>query len=553
MIHIGESFTRLEPATCFVAVNLQEHRRDCVLPEPPQAFASVHSRALVNEWHARLLRGLADPVCLERRQGHRRVSLLGAVIFDLDSEQHCKVYQWVMAERGWVILDPLPDAQVALTDTPLRSLWMHPYQVGAVRVLRRGHPGQARLCNRYADWVARSLAQLVWTREAQAHVRESLAKALNLDQKLLAIGCQLAQEVQQRRWLTVDRYNAIVADREALGTLHRETPKLLSLYALLAKQSGSELDAPVNAEEVTAALRTWVLCRSLQPALWRLLCRAGTGWMHGLLVFYKHSLPPAQRVADLLRVAQAFGTQRLAPTWMMHAAMQLCGTANSPKSCYADSLEDLFPLCARLGHVYPQLDAEQRALLEARCADIFSWADACLDTVPARTLRHASLPWLLRQVDNWRIRSRLEHQGRRCWDIPWAPIDLGPGDIYAVYLTTPLAVWEEGRAMSHCADRFIPRCAKRELVMVSIRSRTQRRPQVTVSIDMTCRLVRVHQMAGFANQKLATAQLRWVGECRRQLQAQVDEVANWNDYVLARVRADEEAEREQASQMGRKS
>jgi hypothetical protein len=94
----------------------------------------------------------------------------------------------------------------------------------------------------------------------------------------------------------------------------------------------------------------------------------------------------------------------------------------------------------------------------------------------------------------------------------------------AVILDSPLAIWQEGQAMHHCADKWIGPCAKGDYLMVSLRhaekSRTRGRPLATVTFDLRGDAVRLHKIAGFAN-TLASPEARdQAQECLRQLRLQ---------------------------------
>jgi hypothetical protein len=94
----------------------------------------------------------------------------------------------------------------------------------------------------------------------------------------------------------------------------------------------------------------------------------------------------------------------------------------------------------------------------------------------------------------------------------------------AVILDSPLAIWQEGQAMRHCADKWIAHCAKGDYLMVSLRhadkSRARGRPLATVTFDLRGDAVKLHKIAGFAN-TLAIPQVRDLAkECLGQLRLQ---------------------------------
>ena len=100
MHQIGNSFTRLEPAIDFSGVALQDDpTTPCVLGDPPARLAAVHSPALANAWHAKLILCLAEPTQTEQRKGHRRVQDLGSAVFDFASDGTVQTYLWKFNEN----------------------------------------------------------------------------------------------------------------------------------------------------------------------------------------------------------------------------------------------------------------------------------------------------------------------------------------------------------------------------------------------------------------------------------------------------------------------
>ena len=100
MHQIGNSFTRLEPAIDFSGVALQDDpTTPYVLGDPPARLAAVHSPALANAWHAKLILCLAEPTQTEQRKGHRRVQDLGSAVFDFASGGTVQTYLWKFNEN----------------------------------------------------------------------------------------------------------------------------------------------------------------------------------------------------------------------------------------------------------------------------------------------------------------------------------------------------------------------------------------------------------------------------------------------------------------------
>lgn len=262
-------------------------------------------------------------------------------------------------------------------------------------------------------------------------------------------------------------------------------------------------DGPID-----SSLKDYLAAKGIRPATWRLLCRTGTAWTHEFLVYYryrsKRHIHPTVLV-DLVTIAQAFGSQRLVPAWMLHAFLQLGGNPNAPSAGYTLRLDDLFPVCRRLGVLWVRANAEDVAVLQDRAVEIFRWATTQACYIAPGTLRKASVQWFVHQVDLLALKERLQLQGAAGWNIPYHlertfTLETSPGGtVSAVILSTPLAVWEDGQVMRHCARTYIDRCTRGRVLLVSLRGSAKQTPLATVAYDLTDPQLPIKAISGFAN------------------------------------------------------
>lgn len=519
MYLIGNTFTQLKPVIQFDRTSIQKDSSTvCILGDPPAQLAGIHSPGLINAWHAKLLQCLSKPVQTEQRKGHRRVHVLGTAIFDFSADGSLQLFIWDFDENDLITLTELPEHAVAVQGNPYQSIWMARYKLGALRALQQVHPGLQALCQAYVDWAHAELVTRCWTQEVQDAVRYHVAVELDCDADMLEVSSQIQLSAQPRLPLRADVYNNAIRHRADYLKLLVEAPQLIPLYALLAEELGY-FDARKQ-EEVTARMRNLLLCKSLTPATWRLICREGLAWMAEHLAYFDFGERTSGSIAtDLLVMAQAFGTARWVPPWLLQAILQIGGNPNHPNVDYPARLDDLFPLCARLGHVMAKADETTLALLKERANDIFDWASRNLAQVPKRTLRRANVQWLVRQVDLEAMKKSLKHQGAKPWHVPYR-LDLQKHGLSAVVLDSPMAVWQEGQTMHHCADKLIDVCARGRLLMVSLRSEQHPHPEATVAYDMTGDQVQLKFISGLAN-RLVKPEIRSLAEaCCRQLQEQ---------------------------------
>lgn len=523
MYQIGESFTRLRPQITHDQVWEGDRPETCVLGEPPERFRTIHCMDRINLWNQRLRIVLANPVEIENHRGHRRVSILGSAIFDRDSDGIVRAYRWDFDENNSVYLAEIPDALVVVERPPYQSQWIAGYERGLVVSLLMDHPGQTRLCQAYAAWAARRLLRLHWTASSQTFVREQIANALAMDPIAIGLAHQIQLSPRPRTPVRLDAYNHVIRFRAHYQTLQVEAPQLIPLYGVLAPWVDPS-------QEVTEELRRIVVSCGITPAFWRLLCREGTAWMRDFFPYYIHAEIGRDEIQDLLTMAQAFGTEALVPDWLLNEVMTVYGHPNSPMYTYVPALDDLFPLCQRLGHILMNCSEEERALLQDRARDIFHWACESLPGTSRRTVRIAKLPWFVRQASQLLVKEQLALDHQMSWDNPFT-LNLNSQDVYAVVLNSPVAIWQEGQTMHHCAASYIERCMRGDQIMVSIRSHQKVRPLATVTFSIQRGKVRMTQISGFANCLVDLATRRQAHVCRRQMQAKLDSERHQGEVI----------------------
>lgn len=300
-----------------------------------------------------------------------------------------------------------------------------------------------------------------------------------------------------------------------------ESPQLLTLYRLLEPALPTEGE---RAEVMRQHLRN----RGVRPAMWRLLHRAGTSWMTDVRPFYLRGRRPQARAAvDMLLVAQSFGTQSLAPLWLLNAFLSTYGNPNRPRSCYDPYLDDLYDLAARMGQW-----AQSPALgpvLQANVLALLNWADREWCVHPARSAVRVTLGGVLRLVKAHEEREQRARQSANPWKLPVGlRLESQLAGHEAVLVDTPLQLWEEGQVMRHCADRFRHECARGDYYVVSMRPTGGGRPLATVGIRRNGRLVVFDQVTGFANApvtpKVRKEGVRLAAQLGRQLRC-IDEGA----------------------------
>ena len=545
MHQIAHTFTRLLPAIEFAdSVLAPQPDKVCVLGVPPAVFAPVHSPSLINTWYDKLQAALRAPLEVEQRQGHRRVQVLGTAIFDFAANGMLQVYVWDFDENDRIKLTELPGRAAVVQSVPYQALWMERFTLGATRALVQRHPGEDELCRSYVGWIQAKFLSRCWDQETQDRVRYQIAVELDVGLYMNALLDHVpASEAPLP--LRADFYNQAVQFGVDCQKLEQEAPQLLPLYRLMAGDLTS-IDAGLELEP-TARMQRWLAKRGLLPATWRLLCHVGTQWITEFMSYFDlERQSQAVSALEVLLLAQAFGAQQLVPSWLLQALIQLGGNPNAPQQGYVQRLDDLFPLCARLGHLVVQADVGTLAWMQEQALHLFSWASRYLETMPCGYTRRATFRGLIRKVDAqqkldvmrlsgsepWRTGykinlaklSKLSNLAKPCNPAgsvnPANPLTPDGHEVQAVILDSPLAIWTEGRDMRHCADNYIDRCARGDWIMVSLRSSSSSRSLATVAFEVRTPAVKQVRISGFAN-GLVSPEVRALAlECQRQLQSQ---------------------------------
>lgn len=514
MYQIDQSFTRLAPAIDFSDVALNAPANTwCILGSPPKRLLPVHRPALINAWHERMVRALVQPTEVENRKGHRRVQVLGDAIYDFDVQGQVHLWQWTFNELDLPELQKLPDHTVVAKGAPYGDLWMTGYRTGALRALVAQFPGQTQLCNDYVAWVSQALLELCWTEVVQADVRAQIATTLAFDTQLLAVACQIQLSTRSRIPVRLEHYNHVLAHKGHYLQLLQESPKFIALHALLF----DELDRGM---ELTQSMKHAMRQQGLGAAVWRLLSREGTQWIHEFLPYFDQGRQQLHDCAiEIVQLAAAFGTQVLLPREVLHALMQLSGNPNQPQSHFVSNLDDLFPLCKRLGAITARADAATLELIKTQAMAIFEWASDHAESIPNAVLRRITLKGILRRVQAQALLDQKRHEAGPVWTTPYE-LKFDDANVSAVILNSALDIWQEGQAMQHCAAKYVNRCARGELVMVSLRHSAHRHPLATVSFLMTRQQVQVNKFSGFANRRISEEAYELIQDCRQQLQRQ---------------------------------
>jgi hypothetical protein len=293
----------------------------------------------------------------------------------------------------------------------------------------------------------------------------------------------------------------------------QESPHFIALYALLS-------DDLYRHMELTASMKYALRERGLGAAVWRLLDRVGTQWIHEFLPYFNQERQSlADCALEIIQMATAFGTQNLPPMEVLHALIQLAGNPNGPSSNFVKRVDDQFVFCKRLGAIMARADETTMEVIKTQAMAIFQWSSDHSESISGAVMRRLTLKGILRRVQAQALLDQKRHESGLAWSVPYQ-LKFDDANISAVILNSALAIWQEGQLMHHCAAMYASRCQRGELVMVSLRDARHRHPLATVSFLMNPQRVQLHKFSGFANRRISDTTFELIQDCRRQLQRQ---------------------------------
>jgi len=512
MYVINHSFTKLAPAIDFSNVDIDTQPGWCVLGTPPQHFASVHSASLVNAWYERVSAALAQPVQREVRNGHVRIQVLGTAIFDFDPDGTVELWCWSQEESHHTQLEQLPANQVVVIGSPYQDRWLDFFANGALLRLMDRHADLGLVVD-YVEWIKQRISTICWGQEVQDQVRESVAQALPFDPEVLMLAQEMAQAGGWSSPLRLSHYNLILQDRDNAREVHSRFAQMIPLYAMLVSQDTVQ-------RPWSQVMRQLLIRRHVCAAMWRLLQREGTQWMTGFLEFYPADANRTNVAIELLLMVQAFGTQTLVPAPLLFALMQLGGNPNRRSVSYVYKSDDLYGLCARLGAMLASAYESRRAQIISNAGAIFEWASDHWGKLSERSKRQITWRGLKQRIRFQNERERRGLKDAQSWQVPYT-LTLPNPQVQVVVLGSALAIWEEGKLMHHCADKYIADCASGKLLMVSLRQAGRHHPLATATFRLDPGAVSVDNYSGFANHAVTEEVRQWLDLCCRQVQTQL--------------------------------
>lgn len=466
---------------------------------PPQSLVQSHEPVFLARILRRLRRQIAEPL-VERRDaiGRRVLVLLGTWVLVEQRNGCLRPYQWHYETLGRVTLVAVADMLVVAQDMPYQFVWLaslvRPLALEYLNWLGHDPRAQAVISTeRYIRWaLLEVLAPRIARHSTFKTMRVQIAAHVRLDPWVLGMANRLLRPRGMPQRALLGDYNCVQRHRRAFATLEREGPHLVSLFGVLCRCVGF----PKRGEPVQR-LKQFLVDRGVSPRTWRVLTRSGPRLWLMVNDYYSGGLP--ESLLDFIRCIDILGFDRPPPYWLLHRLMAAHGGPGARYPAYSGDIsrqQVVWRHVVRLlqGHACPE------GSLEEDVERVVTWGAALKMTGLPGTQRRAGWLWLVRQSQDWQTQEQLKLQSRYGrWPVPITEMDW-VGYRFR-FLDSPLALWQEARAMLHCADTYLVRCANRQCWLVSI-AREGRRV-ATAELRRSGEQWRIHQLAGKANRACA--------------------------------------------------
>lgn len=490
----------------------------------PAAQAAMH--ALVEFARSRLLTELealkAQPITVTDDGVTRVVSLLDSVKYGYNRHDQA-FFALLREETGNWLFVPASDPRTVVIDTylPFRG-WrrvvrftlrqrmreaLHELFHERDRFLPRDHELRLQaLCDRIAEraWngqrIRRRLVALFPTKAMRQRIRE----AMQIDRELLALA--RACSFQANRFpIDINWLSFVWRHRSVLERIRQQTPQLLATVAQHMFRHGVRDGADPTRECVK-----WLIAHGVSKRSYLLLANRSARPFRVVLAKWK-----TQRSLDALALALTLTESGHDAELPRPAFYRILVDEYAHGMAVADVRE-------RLVNVPRQVFTEAR--LRFRCADdeatlhatglefrtIVDW------WVEHQLQEHAAAGW-----NRWLELARAEYQRRRAaidtgtW--PCALEELRTPDAEVLALATPLALFEEGQALRHCAYAYLEKCRNDQVRLFGASMRHHGRVErATIGLQRGARGWRIWDVRGACNRRLGG---HWIPLARQLAEA----------------------------------
>jgi hypothetical protein len=480
--------------------------------QPDAKLSHLHVPVLATSLWGRLMELANDPVSQAVIDGKRVVQVCGCFRVHVADDGTLSTEIW-RERRDEMIWFGIPDRETVLAAMPAGHSWLRLLRNAALVELRR-HLRQVDVeftetdLAAYGDALFNHFTRKLHRKADLRAMRRMVADALALDVDVLRVARRLMEELPDLGGVTVENYNQVMRHPMEFRLLERELPQAIPLYAALR----GDHDFP-DVEQPAQALKQHLHRLGFGASHWRRIARASTRLFLPVRDFYEGRGRDA--MLDYLDILGTLKLQGEPPRWLV---WEIFTQFANPDRRFPEHVGEVIPHARPWAHALRVLglldDPKSHREDLGRVLTWLRGEHAALD----KLRRRAGWGWLVREAGRSAER---RHQAARCantnWFVPFEEEVCGGYLMRAI--STPLALWEEGHAMRHCAGDYPNRCADGVVLMVSVRRQGQPDRRVaTVMLEPSGGSWRAAQVRGPANRDPE----RGVAEAVQQLISRLD-------------------------------
>lgn len=470
---------------------------------PPGQLACLHDVNLFRACAAHIADAVLNPVGIRLVKGVPVIEIARIAVLVRTPTGGWAAFFRALDRCGRPTLDPIAEDQVVLPGLPWRDHWLHAMLTLLVAVLAARKPPTPRILEparhpeataEWLQWAARVFYRRLARTGVLRAMRSRVWLALDLDAWALHVARRALQTNAPRGRFLLGNYNRALRHRTALERLAEDAPNLLPLYLALCEDPWIFL--PECHAEPLQALRYCLKLENLGRVIWRLVLSSPANLFRPLATHYGDT--PGEAAIWYLRLLEWLGLRQPPTRPLLRALFSQDGMLprrDWGQQQLADALRSLSYMrqvvaTAPLSEPQSEQDRQDVALV----------LDFIRQTAPASDLDRNQVrggwPWLLSQARRWHEARRFKLAAEDAtWTVPRLPLQFEGREWAAI--SDSGSLWEEAKAMRHCADLYANECRRQRVLIVSIREAGRRVATAAYAREGGCAVL--SQIRGFAN------------------------------------------------------
>ena len=234
----------------------------------------------------------------------------------------------------------------------------------------------------------------------------------------------------------------------------------------------------------------------LPEGSWRMLVKSTPALWRPMVAFY--NAPGPKATMDYLRLLDELGWRQPADPSFMRTVLSLRGGPGGVSDAFYDRFDRAVPTLVRIVAWFERAVAQGRQEILGKLHQVLSWLDYAGGAQLATLVRQPGWASLVKRSEAWwRRRRALKTRGTASWPVPCERIAIGEYEVQFIGRVEDL--YDEARAMRHCAFDFVDECVKGNRLIASVRELTTGRRVATAMYQAAEPGWRLERVAGFGN------------------------------------------------------